>query len=191
MLTKRGEKVEIVRPAVIVRPAILGDLEACLALDNSFTTDYVWQMEGKEKEGEVSITFRTVRLPRTMRVSYPRDNDHLLHNWRKEECFLVADEGGVVRGYIDMTVQAWHMTGWINNLVVTKSSRRRGIGSALLKAAVRWGCEQGLKQVVAETQTKNYPAICFYQKNGFAFCGFSDRYYINQDIALFFAQSLR
>lgn len=176
---------------MIVRPAILGDLEACLALDNSFTTDYVWQMESREKEEEISIAFRTVRLPRIMRVSYPRDNDHLLHNWRKEECFLVADEGGVVRGYIDMTVQAWHMTGWINNLVVAKSSRRRGIGSALLKAAVRWGYEQGLKQVVAETQTKNYPAICFYQKNGFTFCGFSDHYYTNQDIALFFAQSLR
>ena len=42
-----------------------------------------------------------------------------------------------------------------------------------------------------ETQTKNYPAICFYRKHRFVFCGFNDRYYTNQDIALFFAQSLR
>jgi ribosomal protein S18 acetylase RimI-like enzyme len=42
-----------------------------------------------------------------------------------------------------------------------------------------------------ETQTKNHPAICFYRKHGFVFCGFNDRYYTNQDIALFFAQNLR
>jgi len=88
-------------------------------------------------------------------------------------------------------VQAWHATGWLNNLVVGKRYRRQGIGGALLKAAIEWAREQGLRQLMLETQTKNYPAICFYQRHGFVFCGFNDHYYTNQDIALFFAQSLR
>ena len=42
-----------------------------------------------------------------------------------------------------------------------------------------------------DTPTKDYPAICFYQKHGFAFCGFNDQLYPNHDIALLFALSLR
>jgi ribosomal protein S18 acetylase RimI-like enzyme len=175
----------------IIRPAELGDLNACFTIDHSYQTGYVWQMEEREEEGYVTVTFRTVRLPRTMGVDYPRDKDYLLDNWRRGECFLVADQDGEVRGYLDMIVQAWHATGWLNNLVVGKRYRRQGIGGALLKAAIEWAREQGLRQLMLETQTKNYPAICFYQRHGFVFCGFNDHYYTNQDIALFFAQSLR
>jgi hypothetical protein len=39
-------------------------------------------------------------------------------------------------------------------------------------------------------QTKNYPAISFCQKHGMTFCGFNDRHFANQDIALFFALAL-
>ncbi len=191
MRTRNRPPTEWTTLAVMVRSAEFSDLKACALLDTSFVTSAVWQMENQEREGEVAVVFRPVKLPRAMRVGYPRDHTHLLENWRRDECFLVAEEGGVVRGFIDMTVQTWHMTGWINNLVVTKRSRRRGIGSALLQAAMQWGYEKGLKQVIAETQTKNYPAICFYQKHGFILCGFNDHYYLNQDIALFFVQHLR
>jgi ribosomal protein S18 acetylase RimI-like enzyme len=44
---------------------------------------------------------------------------------------------------------------------------------------------------MAEATTKIYPALSFYQKLGFRFCGFSDHYYVNQDIALFFVLTLR
>jgi hypothetical protein len=42
-----------------------------------------------------------------------------------------------------------------------------------------------------EIQTKNYPGIIFCQQRGFAFCGFNDRLFPNQDIAVFFSQALR
>ena len=61
----------------------------------------------------------------------------------------------------------------------------------LLRHARQWAREQGLDMVMAEATTKNYPALCFYQKLGFQFCGFNDHYYPNQDIALFFVQMLR
>ena len=69
--------------------------------------------------------------------------------------------------------------------------RRQGIGTALMRHARQWAREQGLQMLLAEATTKNYPALCFYQKLGFQFCGFNDHYYTNQDIALFFVQSLR
>jgi ribosomal protein S18 acetylase RimI-like enzyme len=176
---------------VNIRRAELAELNACIPIDSSFVTDHVWQMESRDSEGVVSVTFRTVRLPRPMKVGYPRETDTLIENWRKGECFLVAYEDSEVVAYLDMTVHLWNMTGWINNLVVAKTHRRRGIGSVLLRSAVRWGQEAHLSKVVAETQTKNYPAIQFYQKHSFRFCGYNDHYYVNQDIALFFVQPLR
>ena len=94
-------------------------------------------------------------------------------------------------GYVDVTVQNWNRTAWVNNLVVAKPYRRQGVGSALLRTARRWAQEYDLLKMVAETQTKNYPAITFYQKNAYRFCGYNDRYYLNQDIALFFVLNLR
>ena len=79
----------------------------------------------------------------------------------------------------------------IQDLNVLPQHRRRGIGTALMTHARRWAWDQGLQEILAETTTKNYPALCFYQKLGFQFCGFNDHYYTNQDIALFFVQVLR
>lgn len=175
---------------MIIRPVELTDLNACLALDHSYVTNYVWQMEESEGGGEVTVVFRTARLPRSMRVKYPRDYDNLLESWRRGECFLVAEEDGEVCGYLDMRVQSWHLTGWVDNMAVAKDYRRQGVGTALIRKASEWARQRGLSQLMLEIQTKNHPAICFSQKNGFAFCGFNDRYYTNQDIALFFARSI-
>jgi ribosomal protein S18 acetylase RimI-like enzyme len=42
-----------------------------------------------------------------------------------------------------------------------------------------------------DMQSKNYPAIRLAQKMGFVFSGYSDHYYPNQDIALFFSLDVR
>jgi ribosomal protein S18 acetylase RimI-like enzyme len=174
-----------------VRKGDLKDLNACVLIDNSYVTDNVWQVQAEERPYEETvITFRTVRLPRSMRVSPPRDTDFLLQDWERGECFLIADEGDEIRGYLDMTVQAWNRTGWIKDMAVPKRYRRQGIGTTLLRAALRWARSHDLRAVMLETQTKNYPAICFFRKHGFIFCGFNDHYYSNQDIAVFFAYHL-
>ena len=178
---------------MIIRPAEQSDLETCVALDSSFQTDHVWQMEEREEENAILVAFRTARLPRTVYVAYPRDNRSLAEDYAQGHGILIAEkeETGEILGFLSIQFQYWHDTGWIRDLVVDRRYRRQGVGSALLKAAAQWANEHGLNRLIAETQTKNYPAICFYQKHGFAFCGFNDRYYANQDIALFFSLSLR
>ncbi|MFQ6016468.1 MAG: GNAT family N-acetyltransferase [Anaerolineae bacterium] len=175
---------------MIIRPAKRDDLRACFTIDNSYVTDYVWQMEEHATEGEITIAFREVRLPRTMRVSLSLDDDYLLENWKKGECFLVAEEKQEIKGYLDMTVQPWQRAGWINNMAVAKRLRRQGIGSALMQEAIRWAEQRRLRALMLETQTKNYPAISFYRKHGFVFCGFNDQYYTTNDIAVFFTRRL-
>ncbi|MFN8459139.1 MAG: GNAT family N-acetyltransferase [Anaerolineae bacterium] len=174
-----------------IYPAELADLNRCYQLNMSYITDYVWQMQSRENGRTIDVRFDTVRLPRPMRVEYPRSPDELLHHWQREECFLVArpseDE---ILGFLDAWPHPWQKLLWVANLVVDQSQRRKGIGSRLLKAGRRWAAEHNLNQLMLEIQTKNYPAIAFAQKHGFQFCGYNERYYPNGDIALFFSLSI-
>ncbi len=166
------------------------ELTLCLALDHSYVTDYVWQMDVREEGDDITVRYRMVRLPRVMDVTYPRDADHLLPSWQRRDCFLVAAVDDVVLGYVNMRVDAAGTTGWIHDLVVSKPLRRRRIGGALLEQAARWATLRRLRHLTLEMQTKNYPAIQFARSHGFVFCGFNDHYYSNQDIAIFFSRNL-
>jgi ribosomal protein S18 acetylase RimI-like enzyme len=173
-----------------IRLANLGDLNACLAIDDSFETEYVWQMEERSSAGEVSIGLHRARLPRPMKVSGIISRDDLLYNFQHGGALFVADEGGV-RGFVDVTEMAWNQVAYINNLAVAPSYRRKGVGALLVRAALDWGREKKLRAAMLDTSTKAHPAISFYQKHGFLLCGVNDMLYPNRDIALLFALSLR
>ena len=64
-----------------IRPAWPRDLEACEALDHSYNTDRVWQMDARETNEAVAVTFRVARLPREIRVPYPRQGEELVAGW--------------------------------------------------------------------------------------------------------------
>lgn len=167
------------------------EVMACCALDHTYQTDHVWQMDLREESEHMVVRFRTVRLPRMMEVMYPRDPAHLAQLRDKLDCFLIAVSDDLVLGYVNLQVDVTQPAkGWIHDLVVDAPLRRRKIGSALLEQATRWAQLHDLHQLTLEVQTKNYPAIQFIQKYGFAFCGFNDHYYNNQDIAVFFTKSI-
>lgn len=174
-----------------VRPAQARDLAACLALDESFETEYVWQMDTSRTNGAIQLGFHTTRLPRAMRVTVNNPRDSLAEHFELGECVLVAEEVPRIAGFLDATVDADHRVAWVQSLVVASDVRRMGIGGQLLRAAIGWAREKKLRAVMASASTKNYPASTFLQKHGFAFCGFNDQYYHNRDIALFFACNLR
>lgn len=174
-----------------IRPAHARDLEACLALDETFETEYVWQMETGRADGALELRFRVTRLPRAMRVMSNAPRDSILDHHEMGECFLVAEEPARVVGFIDATTDLDQQVGWIHYLIVANDLRRHGVGSELLRATMRWAREKKLRALIANHSTKNYPASTFLQKHGFTFCGFNDRYYHNRDIALFFACTLR
>ena len=176
---------------MIIRPATLADLNECLELDHGVATDHVWQMKLDETESRVAVAFDTVRLPRQMRAEYPRDREQLVEHWQLDQGFLAAEIDGEVRGYLDLIILPWQRTGLIANMAVERDYRRRGVATALMREARQWARKQGLRMIQAEATTKNYPALCFYQKLGFQFCGYNDSYYPNQDIALFFILALR
>ena len=175
----------------IIRDATENDLPSCLQLDLSYETDYVWQMDVRDEDGTIAIGFRTVRLPRLMRVVYPREPESLTTALQRRGCFLVAETSGIVRGYLVMRAEAGHLNAWVSDLAIGRAWRRQKIGSFLLNEAYSWAQKHDIPHLTVETQTKNYPGISFCQKHGLYFCGFNDHYYPNHDIALFFGRNIR
>lgn len=177
----------------LIRDGLESDIAACLDLDGSYETDYVWQMHIQRDPSQTNVVFKTERLPRVMEVVYESSRHRLRQALNKTQCFVVAvgrDEPETL-GYLVMGHNAMTQSAWIHDLVVARPFRRRRIGTRLLNIARQWASEHKAWQLVVETQTKNYPAIEFCQISGLAFCGFSDQYYRNQDIAVFFGQTLR
>lgn len=175
-----------------VRAAVPEDLERLAALDPGYSTDYVWQMDMREEPvGGTQVSFRPVRLPRPMRVSVAPDAKRLTEGWARRACFLVAEQDGHLKGYLNLTLATEPETAWIADCVVERRFRRAGVGSVLLASAGQWARANRLKRLILEMQSKNYPAICFAQKSGLTFCGYNDRYYANQDVALYFGMVLK
>lgn len=179
-------------PEIEIRPAVATDIPILIELDHNYMTDFVWQMELQQQdEGQIQIGFREIRLPRSVRVEYPRSPRSLLVDWTEYHGLLVGVLEGEVIGYIGMHLNLAPLTTWVTDLAVKRRQRRQGIGSALVLAAQEWGLAHESRNLVIETQPKNHPAIRLAQKLGFEFCGYNDRYFANRDIGLFFAKSLR
>ena len=178
-------------PEIEIRPVMAEDIPTLIAIDHNYTSDYVWQMEIQVQEKRVNVSFREVHLPRSVRVEYPRHPGSLTEDWEQRNGLLVALLESEPVGYTSLMLNMAPATTWVTDLAVTRRLRRQGIGSLLVLAAQEWGAQRDSRNLVLETQTKNYPAIHLAHKLGFDFSGYNDRYYANHDISLFFAKSLR
>ena len=178
-------------PAIEIRPAATTDISDLLKIDHSVETAYTWQMDRSFEAGCVSVSFREMRLPRVVRLLYPRRVEELREDWNKRAIILVALFGIELVGYASLKIQQATSIAWLVDLVVQDRLRRQGIGSALVIAAQDWAIQQRLRRLVMEMQLRNHPGICLAQKLGFEFCGYNDYYYPNQDIALFFGQGIK
>jgi GNAT superfamily N-acetyltransferase len=169
-----------------IRNAISSDIPHLMQLDHGYRTDHVWQMNTREDSEEFAVSFREVRLPRPMRVNYPRDPSRLADEWILHSGFLVAERDGNVIGYITFIDGPAPNAAWTTDLVVGHGDRRQGVATHLLRTGIEWCKERSLGRLYVEMQSKNYPAICLCKKMGLRFLGYSDSYYPDLDIALFF-----
>lgn len=176
----------------LIRDGLESDIPACLQLDHHYETDLVWQMTVDEKPGHWQIGFLNQHLPRTLETQYLANAERLRLTLPTDHCFLVA----VTRdthdplGYLSMRNDPVYGIARIHDLVVSLPYRRQRIGTRLLTIARQWAKEHGLTKLMIEAATQNFPGIVFAQQSGFRFCGYNDHYFPNQDIAVFFSQSL-
>jgi len=178
-------------PEVQIRPAVATDLPVLMAIDHSCISEYVWQMDIPREPGQAGALFREIRLPRSIAVAYPRPVAALSEAWTRKMGMLVAvlDEQPV--GYVRMSDAIIPRTVWITDVLVAPRLRRKGVATTLILAVSTWATERRDQRAILEMPSKNDPAIRLAQKLGFEFCGYNDKYYETQDIALFFGRSIR
>jgi RimJ/RimL family protein N-acetyltransferase len=174
-----------------IRPASASDIPRLMALDHSGSSDYVWQLELRRETGQVTASFREVRLPRSNEVKYPRNPLSLADEWMHRDVTLVVIEEGLPVGYMCAIVEHASAIAWITDVVVAPAKRRKGAASALLTAIQVWALERGVRRLILEMQSKNQAYIRLAQKFGYEFCGYNDQYYLTQDVALFFGRAIK
>jgi ribosomal protein S18 acetylase RimI-like enzyme len=178
-------------PEIEIKPANNADLSMYINMDHSYQTDYVWQMDRIFNEGQMTIQFREIRLPRPVKVEYPYSSSQLSMMWNQSPVVLTAYMKGSPVGYVYLEEDELPQTGWIKGLAVNKEDRRQGIASGLILAAQEWALQRNLRRLSIPIQSKNYPALRMFLKIGYEFCGYQDNYFSNRDIGLFFSRFLR
>jgi len=158
---------------------------------------------------EAGVTLRKVRredLPSVIvvnRVALPENypewffEDHIS---RWSDAFYVALVDGKIVGYVMSRVEYGTSNfdphrlvrkGHIVSIAVLPGYRRRGIGTALLRAALRslkerYGCEEAYLEV----RVSNEPAIKLYEKHGFQKVKRIPMYYLDGEDAYVMARRL-
>lgn len=93
----------------------------------------------------------------------------------EQNIFLVAEEDGIVCGYIGMYQSLDE--GEITNVAVALEKRNAGVGFLLIQEAMEQARRQGIVQIVLEVRVSNASAIHLYEKCGFINCGIRKGFY--------------
>ena len=175
-------------PTMELRTARLSDVEACAALDASYSTEHTWQLTQERPllggSGELTVGLRTVRLPRARTVTPPDPLPELEAEWDSTDLWLIAELDGVI-GYV--CVEAPGEEAWLRRLVVAPAHRRSGIATAMLGAASQWARANGLRCVLAAAPAKNYPVISLLRARAYNICGYNERHFPSGDVAIYLA----
>lgn len=180
------------QPKLIIRDGIEADIPKCIALDNTYQTEHVWQLNVREETNEIHISLRKQRLPRPLDAKHQLLADHLKIALEQKHCFIVLVESvsDTLLGYVCMRVDATHHVAYLQDIVIDKPYRRQGLGSRLINVAHLWANEKKLNHIIFEIPTTNNPCIEFAKTHRFEYCGFNDQYLPDQEIALFYSLSL-
>jgi RimJ/RimL family protein N-acetyltransferase len=96
--------------------------------------------------------------------------------------FVAEDEGEIV-GRLSVARDQHPASRHVADLglMVAQSHRRRGIGTALLDAAVDWGRHAGVRKLELHVFPWNTAAIALYEKFGFVQEGYRKEHYRRDD----------
>ncbi|WP_170135456.1 GNAT family N-acetyltransferase [Nannocystis exedens] len=109
---------------------------------------------------------------------------------------VVAESAsGTLEGFTAVHLREWNRSAELSALFVAPASRGRGLGRALLAAALEFARGARVRCLGLETQNTNAPAIRFYRRAGFRFCGAHTALYdpatvAPEEIAVFFTYPL-
>ena len=118
---------------------------------------------------------------------------------RFPETFLVAEENGIVVGYImcrievglgDIGFSGLKKRGHVVSVAVIPEHRKKGVGEALVSSAMDAMRTYNAKQCYLEVRVSNDPAVELYKKLGFEVTRTSQSYYADGEDAYIMTKKL-
>ncbi|MET8148836.1 GNAT family N-acetyltransferase [Actinoplanes sp. NPDC049668] len=151
------------REAITVRPAAVADVEALVRLRVA------------NAEAHLAFDRGTYRVP--ARDAVLRHFTAMLADGPERHAVLVAELAGRTVGMVevlrnpdppDHQILRPDAPSAQIHTVVLDSARDRGVGTALIDAAVKWAAEHGITYLSAGIHHQNSGAVRFYGRHGFA-----------------------
>ncbi|HIT32836.1 MAG TPA: GNAT family N-acetyltransferase [Candidatus Enterenecus stercoripullorum] len=144
-----------------------------------YQTEYYYDVEFREREDTFTVALTRRAFPAPVEKQF---EDTLMEPWLEEPQVFAAVEAGRELGYLELSHERWNNRMRVSNLWVAEDCRRGGVGRGLMERAVAEARSAGTRSLVLETQSCNYPAICFYRKMGFSLIGFDLTAYSQTDV---------
>lgn len=145
-------------------------------LEFHYTTEHYFHVNATE----TGLNLEERRFPQPVEKKF---TDRLFEPWLEKPVALGAFDEELLVGVIEGSIETWHHVFRISNLLIQSSYRHRGIGRELMQRMVHYAARiPECRGVILETQSCNYPAICFYRSQGFLLNRIDVREYSNEDI---------
>jgi GNAT superfamily N-acetyltransferase len=151
-------------------------------IDRDFTVDRVLEVHFTAG----TFTFSVKSLPAPYSKTYPPFSEA---SSAGSLSTLVAKLEDRVAGIVQLSGH-WSGFGQVEDLVVSRLARRKGVATALLESAKQWSLSQRLIGLRVESQDTNVPACLLYAHSGFQLSGVDTALYegsveFAQETALF------
>jgi len=176
---------------VEIRPAVSSDISTLEKFDHTIETTHVWRVDGSTTKDRIAIELNEVKLPRVLRLNYPRRAELLRNTWTRHLLFLIASCEGSLAGYLTLDEDNDKMFAIVHDLVVNTPFRRQGIASALVFSAKDWVKKRGMTRMLLEIPAKNHAMVELARKLRFSHAGQVDNFYQNGDMVLFYLSGLK
>jgi ribosomal protein S18 acetylase RimI-like enzyme len=162
-IVDRIEGTSVMKPTT--RAVVLpGDHDAVGRIDASFTTRRIYEVERSDLGFRLREQELTEELHKRYEVEPAPDG-------------IVAELGGEVIGYGELSYSAWNRRGVVEHLYISAQHRGIGAGSALIDHMRDQARAMGARCLWLETQNVNMPAIGFYRSRGFRLSGLDESLY--------------
>jgi [ribosomal protein S18]-alanine N-acetyltransferase len=102
---------------------------------------------------------------------------NLVFSQNSKRNVLTIENAGTIFGFVVLHAIApdWE----VENIVVTNSARRKGLGMQLLRESLNLACHHGAQEIFLEVRDSNLAARALYETSGFKQCGRRKGYYQN------------
>jgi ribosomal protein S18 acetylase RimI-like enzyme len=158
-------------------------------IDASYSTEYIYRILVRG----LTVEMQEEKLDARLQKSF--DLNDIEDSVKDAGHTIIAESEGKTVGFAAVRFESWNNRAVVAGIYVAPEYKRRGIGKALVREAVNCANALRARCLWLETQNLNYPAINFYLKMGFKFCGFDSSLYdpnrISADeVALYFSLDL-